>query len=115
MTLRLFEKLFFVFKISQRLYTFFFSDKTAESEPSKKMKVQSSKSTEFFLKKIKTPKGKSMIFIQICTKNFPPTPTVLRAGAAGVYFFFFFGNSVISFTCTESYSQRTRVEFARPA
>lgn len=27
----------------------------------------------------------------------------------------FFGNSVISFTCMESYSQRTRVEFARPA
>lgn len=50
------------------------------------MKVQSSKSTEFFLKKIKTPKGKSTIFIQICTKNFPPTSTVLRAGAVGVYF-----------------------------
>jgi hypothetical protein len=54
MTLRLFENFFFVFKISQRLYTFFFADKTSESEPSKKMKVQSSKSTEFvffFLKK----------------------------------------------------------------
>lgn len=46
-------------------------------------------------------------------KEFPShPPTVLRAGAVGVYFF---GNSVISFTCMESYSQRTRVEFARLA
>lgn len=51
------------------------------------MKVQSSKSTDFvFLKKIKTPKGKLIIFIQICTKNFPPILKVLRADAVGVHF-----------------------------
>jgi len=76
MTLHLLKN-FLVFKISQRLSTFFFSDKTEESEPSKQKKVQSSKSTELpflFLKKIKTSKGKSVIFIQICTKNSLPPP-----------------------------------------